>query len=191
MSLLFNRLSMLVIAFVPRSKRLLISWLKSPSSVILDPKKMKSVTVSIVSLSICHEVMGPDAMILVSCTSEAGGVEGRALIFSCENSKIAAHCWTIINRRTLDPTKNTYPRPRTKEKPQQDGRRGKSTFRIRIVRNIREQICGRKKKCLYWSKVNLDAGESSYEHSQQTGVNLTQEIKELWVRNNALKMAGT
>ena len=65
MSLLFNTLSRLVIAFLPRSKCLLISWLQSPSAVILEPKKIKSVTVSIVSPSICHEVMGPDAMILV------------------------------------------------------------------------------------------------------------------------------
>ena len=65
MSLLFNMLSRLVITFLPRSKRLLISWLQSPSAVILEPKKIKSVTVSIVSPSICHEVMGPDAMILV------------------------------------------------------------------------------------------------------------------------------
>ena len=65
MSLLFNMLSRLVIAFIPRSKHLLISWLQSPSTVILEPKKVKSVTVSIVSLSICHEVMGLDAMILV------------------------------------------------------------------------------------------------------------------------------
>ena len=62
-SLLFNMLSRLVITFLPRSKRLLISWLQSPSAVILEPKKIKSVTVSIVYLSICHEVMGPDAMI--------------------------------------------------------------------------------------------------------------------------------
>ena len=55
----------LVIALFPRSKHLLISWLQSPSAVILEPKKIKSVTVSIVSLSICHEVMGPDAIILV------------------------------------------------------------------------------------------------------------------------------
>ena len=54
-----------VIAFLPRTKRLLISWLQLPSAVILEPKKIKSVTVSIVSPSICHEVMGPDAMILV------------------------------------------------------------------------------------------------------------------------------
>ena len=64
-SLLFNRLSRLVIVFLPRSKCLLISWLQSPSAMILEPKKVKSVTVSIVSPSICHEVMGPDAMILV------------------------------------------------------------------------------------------------------------------------------
>ena len=65
MSLLFNMLSSLVIAFIPRSKRLLISWLQSPSAVILEPKKIKSVAVSIVSPSVCHEVMGPDAMIFV------------------------------------------------------------------------------------------------------------------------------
>ena len=65
MSLLFNMLSRLVIAFLPRNKCLLISWLKSPSAVILEPKKIKSVTVSTVSPSICHEVMGPDAIILV------------------------------------------------------------------------------------------------------------------------------
>ena len=65
-SLLFNRLSRLVITFLPRSKRLLISWLQSPSAVIWEPPKIKSVTVSTVSPSICHEVMGLDAMILVS-----------------------------------------------------------------------------------------------------------------------------
>ena len=64
-SLLFNMLSRLVIVFLPRSKHLLISWLHSPSAVILEPKKIKSVTVSIVSPSICHEVMGPDAMIFI------------------------------------------------------------------------------------------------------------------------------
>ena len=65
MSLLFNMLSRFVIAFLPRSKRLLISWLQPPSTVILEPKKIKSVTVSIVSPSICHEVMGPDAIIFI------------------------------------------------------------------------------------------------------------------------------
>ena len=65
MSLLFSMLSKLVITFLPRSKRLLISWQQSPSAVILEPKKVKSATVSIVSSSICNEVMGPDAMILI------------------------------------------------------------------------------------------------------------------------------
>src|SRR5574341_205726 len=64
-SLLFNMLSRLVITFLPRSKHLLISWLQSPSAVIWEPRKIKSATVSTVSPSICHEVMGPDAMILV------------------------------------------------------------------------------------------------------------------------------
>ena len=65
MSLLFNMLYRFVIAFLPRSKCLLISWLQSPSTVILEPKKIKSFTVSTVFPSICYEVMGPDAMILV------------------------------------------------------------------------------------------------------------------------------
>ena len=65
MSLLFNMLSRLVIAFLPRSSHLLISWLQSPSAVILEPKKIRSVTVSIVPPSICHEVMGQDTTILV------------------------------------------------------------------------------------------------------------------------------
>ena len=61
MSLLFNMLSRLVITFLPRSKRLLITWLQSPSAVILEPPKIKSDTVA---LSVCHQVMGPDAMVL-------------------------------------------------------------------------------------------------------------------------------
>ena len=65
MSLLLNILSRLVITFLPRSKRLLISWLQSPSAVILEPPKIKSDTVSTVSLSISHEVMGPFAMIFI------------------------------------------------------------------------------------------------------------------------------
>ena len=64
-SLLFNMLSRFVIAFLPRSKLLLISWLQSPSAVILEPKKIKSLIVSMVSPSICHEVMGPDVMIFI------------------------------------------------------------------------------------------------------------------------------
>ena len=63
-SLLFNILSRLVITFLPRNKRLLISWLQTPSAMLLESKKVKSVTISIVSSSICHEVMGPDALIL-------------------------------------------------------------------------------------------------------------------------------
>ena len=63
--LLFNMLSRLVITFLPRSKHLLISWLQSPPAVIWEPKKINSDTVSTVSPNICHEVMGPDAMIFV------------------------------------------------------------------------------------------------------------------------------
>ena len=65
MSLLFNMLSRLVIAFLPRSRHLLISWLQSPSAVILETKRIKPVTVSIVSPSICYEVMGLDVMIFI------------------------------------------------------------------------------------------------------------------------------
>ena len=65
MSLLFNILSRFVIAFLPRSNHLLISWQQSPSTVILELKKRKSVTALTFSPSICHEVMGPDAMLLV------------------------------------------------------------------------------------------------------------------------------
>ena len=65
MSLLFNMLSRLVTTFLPRSKCLLISWLQSPSAVIMEPRKIKSAIVSTVSPSICYEVMGLDAMILV------------------------------------------------------------------------------------------------------------------------------
>ena len=65
MSLLFNMMFRSAIAFLPRSKHLLISWLKLPSAVILEPEKIKSITVSIVSPSIYHEVIGSDAMILI------------------------------------------------------------------------------------------------------------------------------
>ena len=65
MSLLFNMLSRFVITFIPRSKPLLISWLQAPSAVILEPEKIKAFSISIVSPSICHEVMGLDAVILV------------------------------------------------------------------------------------------------------------------------------
>ena len=65
MSVLFNMLSRFVIAFLPRSKHLLIPWLQSPTAVILEPKNIKFVTVSTFSPSICHEIMGPDAVIFV------------------------------------------------------------------------------------------------------------------------------
>ena len=71
MPLLFNRLSRFIIAILPRSNSLLISWLQSPSAVILEPKKIKSATVFTVSPSICNEVMGPDAMILGTSTLNA------------------------------------------------------------------------------------------------------------------------
>ena len=67
MSLLLNMLSRLVVIFLPRSKHLLISWLQSPSAVILEPPKIKSDTVSTVSPSISHEVMGPDVIIFSEC----------------------------------------------------------------------------------------------------------------------------
>ena len=70
MSLLFNMLSELVMTFLPRSKHILISWLQSPSAVILEMKKINSFTVSIVSSSICHEMMGLDAMIFVFLSAE-------------------------------------------------------------------------------------------------------------------------
>ena len=70
MSLLFNILSRLVTAFLPRSKHLLISWLQSSSAAIMGPKKIKSATVSIVSTSICHEVMRLDAMIVIFLNGE-------------------------------------------------------------------------------------------------------------------------
>ena len=65
LSLLFNMISRLVIAFLPKSKHILILWLQSPSTVILEPKEIKSLTVSIVSPSICHEMMGLDATTFV------------------------------------------------------------------------------------------------------------------------------
>ena len=82
-SLLFNMLSRLVITFIPRSKRLLISWLQSPSARILEPKKIMSVTVSIVSLSIFHEVMGPDAVILVFWMLSFQSVQFSLVAQSC------------------------------------------------------------------------------------------------------------
>ena len=82
MSLLFNMLSRLVITFLPRNKHLLISWLQSPSAVILEPPKIKSATVSTVSPSICHEVMGPDA-----------GVTCKYFKRSASEGSVSWFCW--------------------------------------------------------------------------------------------------
>ena len=80
MYLLFNTLSRFVIAFLPRSKHLFISWLQSPSAVILEPKKIKSVTVSIISPSLCHEVMGLDSRQRV--TAADNGLSSQSFGFS-------------------------------------------------------------------------------------------------------------
>ena len=87
MSLLFNKLSSLVIAFLPRSKHLLISWLQSPSAVILEPPKIKSDTVSTIS----HEVMGPDAMILVFWMSSFKSAFHSPLPLSSRGSLVLLH----------------------------------------------------------------------------------------------------
>ena len=89
-SLLLNMLSRLVIAFLPRSKSLLISWLQSPSAVTLEPKKIKSVTVSIVYPSICHEVMGPNRVFFINqkCFQEVkemlGSKKGGSVLTSSD-----------------------------------------------------------------------------------------------------------
>ena len=121
-SWLLNTLSRLVIAFLPRSKRLLISWLHSPSAVVLEPKKMKPVSVSNVSPSICHEVMAPDAMIFIfwmlSC--KAGGsiaglmaASSKRTCATCHDCGTAAagapvpgagHCWPTPLQETLKQT---------------------------------------------------------------------------------------
>ena len=91
MSLLFNVLSGLVITFLPRSKRLLISQLQSPSAVILEPRKIKSATVSTVSPSICHEVMELDAMILVFCMLSFKPTFHSPLSLSSRGSLVLLH----------------------------------------------------------------------------------------------------
>ena len=96
MSLLFNMLFRLVITFLQRSKRLLISWLQSPSAMILEPENIKSVIVSTVSPSICHDVMGPDAIILVSLCEMPGWMKHKLVI------KLAGK--TINNLRNADDT---------------------------------------------------------------------------------------
>ena len=91
MSQLFNKLSRFVIAFLPRSKQLFISWLQPPSAMILEPPKIKSVTVSIVSPSICHEVMGLDYMILVFQCWVLSQVFNSPLSLSSRGSFVPLH----------------------------------------------------------------------------------------------------
>ena len=91
MSLLFNMLSRLVVTFLPRSKHLLISWLQSPSAAILEPRKIKSATVSTVSPSICHEVMGPDAIILVFWVLSLSQLFHSTLSLSSRGSLVLLH----------------------------------------------------------------------------------------------------
>ena len=91
MSLLFNMQSTFVIAFLPRSKRILISWLQSPSAVVLEPKRIKSDTVSTVSPSICHQVMGPDAVILVFWMLSFKPAFSHCLLPSSRGSLVPLH----------------------------------------------------------------------------------------------------
>ena len=90
-SLLLNMLCRLVITFLPRSKHLLISWLQSPSEVILEPRKIKSVIVFIVSTSICHEVVGPDSMILVFSMLSLGPLFHSPLSLSSRGCLVFLH----------------------------------------------------------------------------------------------------
>ena len=101
MSLLFNMLSRFVIAFLPRSKRLLISWMRSPSAVILEPKKIKSVAFSTFPLSVCHEAMGPDTMILTFLNVEFSTFHSFTFIKRLFSSSLLSalewyhlHVWT-------------------------------------------------------------------------------------------------
>ena len=96
-SLLFNMLSRLIIASLPRSKHLLISWLQSPSAMILEPKKIRSVTVSTISPSFCHEVMGSDAMILVFECWVLSQLFHSLLSFSSRDSLVLLHFLTSIH----------------------------------------------------------------------------------------------
>jgi len=91
MSLLFNTLSVLVVTFLLRSKHLLISWLQSPSAVILEPKKIKSLTISIISPTICHEVMRPDPMILVFLMLSFSQFFHSPLSLSSSGSLVSLH----------------------------------------------------------------------------------------------------
>ena len=97
MSLLFKMLSKFVLAFLPRNKHLLISWQQSPSAVILETEKIMSVTVSVVFPSICHEVMGPDAMILVFWISSVQSLQFSRSVVSNSVTPWIAACQTSLS----------------------------------------------------------------------------------------------
>ena len=129
MSLLYTMLSRFVITFLPKSKHLLISWLQSPSKVILEHKKIKSVTISIFSPSICHEVMGPDAMILVfwmlsfkSAFSLSFTFNKRLFNFSTKTKK------AMILRAVWHPTTTTNFFPKSKFFPSHEDTTSSPTF---------------------------------------------------------------
>ena len=104
-------LSRFITAFLPRSKCLLISWLQSSSAVILEFKKIKSVTVSIVSPSICHEVMGPDAMILVfwMFSFEPASLQGFSSVQSLSHVQLFVTPWTTARQASLSITNSRSP----------------------------------------------------------------------------------
>ena len=145
MSLLLNMLSRLVITFLPRSKHLLISWLQSPSAVILEPRKIKSATVSTVSPSICHEVMGPDAMILVFWSWALSQLFHSPLSLSSRRSLVLLHflsAATISQDRemcVLDLANETQHSP------------GYGDWFQRLVHGFSITLLGKRKSLFCWS----------------------------------------
>ena len=152
MSLLFNMMSRLFIAFIPKSKSLLISWLQAPSAVILEPKKIKFLTVS---SSICHEVIGPDAMILVFLN-----VEFSARFFTLPRSVGAQYAtrdqWRNNSR------KNEGMEPKQKQHPVVNGTGDGSRVRCCI-----EQYC-----IGTWNVRSINQGKSEVVKQEMTRVNI-------------------
>ena len=166
MSLLFNMLSRLVITFLPRSKSLLISWLLSPSEVILEPKKIKLVIVSTVPPSICHEVMGLDAMILVFLMLSfkptfplssfaffkrlfSSSLVSAIRVMSSAYLRLLLFLPAITTAALEQPVAvRRYPMSKAKKEPQQDGKRGEFTF---IIKPHSHQRCseGSDKPCAH------------------------------------------
>ena len=159
MSLLYNMLSRLVIAFLPRSKHFLISWLQSSSAVILEPPKIKSDTVSIVSPFICHEVIGPDAMIFIFW------------MLSFKPTFSLSTFTTIIQHSFGSPSYSNQRRKRNKRNPDQK-RRSKALFAddmilyienpkhsIRKLLQVISESWAQKNWC-FWTVV---VGEDSWE----------------------------